>query len=337
MLIQKFNDAMQSASQVAQDAYLVHLRGALAILDAAHSSEPELAAYTITLDVLLSDPNFGVNPHLTNKFAQILGEAHFWLMCHARGTRLTRIPEAKNKKTPDFSATLSNQTIYFEVKTLSVVGGDAGIAGSLESSLEAYIDLEAQQRTGKLVAIAESEAQPYGDKVVRDKTVLGVINTLVEKARGNIKADQFAALNTFLVINLSVIPPLITEPKALRPAYPDNFMFPKAVTGDLWTLAFGKTGMPILGNPEFEGKACVEGIFDKIGILEEHDFVTGIIFMIHPWERSSELWGLFRSADVSKWNDANPDLLETLFSLTGKFWNDCGDTNGWQLQAQTGT
>lgn len=334
MLFKKFQTALASARIAAQDAYLVHLSCAVEAVDTKLAAEAELQAYASALSTLLDDSSFGVNPHLTNKFAQILGEAHFWVMCLERGLRLTRIPEVKGKKTPDFSATISNQSICFEVKTLSVVGGDTGIANALYSSLDAHMDLEAQQRAGARVAIATSEAQPYGDKVKRDQTLMSAINTLVEKTRGNIKADQFARRNTFLVINLSVIPPYVTEPKTLRPAYLDDYMFPKAVTGDLWTLAFGKVGMLILGIPEFEGKPCVEGTFDKVGILEDDEFsaVAGLIFMIHPWQRPSELWGLFRGADIRKWQDGEPALLEQILALTGKCWNDCGDTNGWQVQ-----
>lgn len=334
MLQKKFQNALANARTVAQDAYLPHLTNAVAAIDAKQEDESELQAYASKLGALLDDSSFGVNPHLTNKFAQILGEAHFWLMCLDKGLRLTRIPEVQNQKTPDFSASVGSQRIYFEVKTLSVVGGDAGIADALYSSLDAHIDLEAQQRAGARVAIATSEAQPYGNKVKHDQPLLSVINTLVEKARGNIKAEQFAMPNTFLVINLSIIPPFTTKPEALRPAYPNDYMFPKAVTGDLWTLAFGKTGMPILGTPEFEGKPCVEGLFDKVGILADQEFsaVAGLIFMIHPWQQSSELWGLFRGADRTQWEDGNPDLLQQLKALTGELWNDCGDTNGWQLQ-----
>jgi len=334
MLVKKFQDALANARVAAQDPYLVHLSGAVAAIDAKQTTEPELQVYASKLDSLLNDPSFGVNPHLTNKFAQILGEAHFWLLCIDKGLRLMRIPEVSNKKTPDFSASIGTQSFCFEVKTLSVVGGDAGVASALHSSLNAHIDLEAQQRAGARIAMATSEAQPYSDKIERDQPVLSIINTLLEKVRGNIKADQFAMPNTFLVINLSIIPPLLTEPKALRPAYPDDYMFSKAVTGDLWTVAFGTIGMPILGSPEFEGKPCVEGVFDRIGILADQEFsaVAGLLFMIHPWQRPSELWGLFRSVDLREWEDRNTELLTQIRALTGKFWNDCGDTNGWQLQ-----
>lgn len=333
MLIKKFNEALAKTSDVTRDPYLANLSGALVAVNAKLPTIPELTHYKKDLDTLMAHPNFGVSGLLTNEFAQKLGEAHFLVMCHEKGIALRRIPEEKNKKTPDFEAAFGSQSVFLEVKTLSVVGGASGISAAQESSLEANIKLEAQLNRGQRIATAISEAQPYADKVQRDQTVLGVANTLLEKARGNIKADQFGNPNTFLVLNLSVIPPLLTEPKVLRPAYPDDYQFPKAVTGDLWMVGFGNKGMLVLGNPEFEGKPCIEGIFDKIGILADTDFasVAGIIFMIHPLREPAQLWGLFRSKDWIDWNDNNPELLENLLCLTGKHWNDCGDRNGWQL------
>ncbi|QRI92998.1 hypothetical protein JQN63_14430 [Delftia lacustris] len=334
MLVEKFNKALADASSTAQDSYLVQLsRAVKAVNDKLHA-EPELQVFASKLSDLLDQPNFGVSPHLTNKFAQTLGEAHFWILSLGKGVPLTRIPEERNRKTPDFKYIKGDKPYFFEVKTLSVVGGDDGIAEALDSSLDAQIDLESQRKAGASVAMATSEAMPYGDKVGHDKPVSGTINTLLEKIRGNIKADQFANPNTFLVVNLSIIPPFTTEPKALRPAYPDDYQFPKAITGELWSVAFGQRGMPILGNPEFEGKPCVEEIFDKCGILMEEEYadVAGLLFMVHPWQRPSEIWGLFRSADVSAYQDSQSTLLEVAMDLTGELWNDCTDTNGWRLK-----
>jgi hypothetical protein len=333
LLVEKFNAALQKASVVATDPYLAKLGPALAAVEANLSVIPELNSYERALDALMANSNFGVDGSLTDKFAQTLGEAQFLVMCHDKGVALRKIPEEKNKKTPDFGATFGSQSVFFEVKTLSVVSGALGIAAAQESSLDANIDIEAQLKRGDRIAIGTSEAQPYANKVESDKTILGVSNTLLEKARGNVKADQFASPNTFLVLNLSVIPPLVTEPKALRPAYPDDYMFPKALTGELWTVAFGNKGMLVLGTPTFEGKPCVEGIFDKVGVLvdAEYDSVAGLIFMIHPLRGPSQLFGLFRGKDWTRWSDYNGELVENLLRLIGKNWNDCGDSNGWQL------
>lgn len=333
MLVKKFNAALQNASDVTQDPYLIKLDLALTAVEKNLSTIPELKSYEQDLDTLIMNPKFGVDGHLTDKFAQTLGEAQFLVMCKDKGVVLRRIPEEKDKKTPDFGATFGSQSVFFEVKTLSVVDGAIGIAAAQESSLDAKIDIEAQLKRGKCIAIGTSEVRPYANKVKDDKTILGVSNTLLEKARGNFKAEQFASQNTFLVLNLSVIPPLVKESKSLRPAYPDDYIFPKSVTGELWMVAFGGKGMLVFGTPGSEGEPCVEGIFDKVGVLAdaEYDSVAGLIFMIHPLNGPSQLFGLFRSKDWTRWNDDDPDLVENLLFLTDKNWNDCSDSNGWRL------
>lgn len=333
MLYQKFSTALNAARSVAANSYLTHLSEAVKAVENALPQQPALQGYVTDLANLLDKPNFALNPTLTNKFAQLLGEAHFSVLCHLKGLRLRRIPEEKDKKTPDFETAVSTETFFFEVKTLSVVGGDTGINDALESSLQAQLDIEAQLLKGEKVAIGISEAQPYGVKPYQQGRLSAVINTLIEKSRQNIKADQFASPNTFLVLNLSVITPSKTENFVLRPSYPDNYMFSKAVTGELWTLAFGQPQMLIQNTPEFEGKPCVEGLLTKLGILvdPDFDFVAGLVFMIHPWHRPSEIWALFRNRDWEKWNDDNSEMLSTLFALTGENWNDDKDNNGWRL------
>lgn len=333
LLIGKFNAALQDASTVTRDPYLAKLGSALATVEAAIQVIPELKSYAATLDSLMGEAGFGLNGKLTEKFAQTLGEAQFVVMCHEKGISLRRIPEEKSKKTPDFGATFGACEMFFEIKTLSVVNGAIGITDAQESSLDANIDIESQLKQGKRIAIGTSETNPYSNKVDRDKTILGVANTLLEKTRGNIKADQFANPNTFLVLNLSVIPPLVADPKALCPVYPDDYMFPKAVTGELWMVAFGNKGMLIFGTPEFEGNSCVEGVFEKVGILvdSEYNAVAGIIFMIHPLSGPFQLYGLFRSSDWADWQEQNPCLVNKVQTLVGRNWNDCRNSNGWQL------
>lgn len=333
MLVNKFNAALQKVSDITRDPYLAKLGSALAAVEAAVPAIPELKSYEAALVNLMVESEFGLNGILTERFSQTLGEAQFLVMCHGKCITLRRIPEEKDKKTPDFGAIFDACEVFFEVKTLSVVNGAFGIADAQESSLDANIDIERQLRQGARIAIGTSEVQPYANKVERDKTILGVTNSLLEKTRGNIKADQFSNPNTFLVLNLSVIPPLVTESKALCAVYPDTLMFPKVVTGELWMVAFGNKGMLILGTPEFEGKPCVEGIFDKVGVLADPEYssVAGIIFMVHPLGGTSQLFGLFRSDDWVNWQDHKPRLVESLQALVGKNWNDCLNSNSWQL------
>jgi hypothetical protein len=164
--------------------------------------------------------------------------------------------------------------------------------------------------------------------------MIAVIETLIEKTRQNIKRDQYPNETSFLVVNLSIIHPFSTDNYVLRPAYCDDNLFRKAVTGDLWMLAFGKPGMLIHGIPEFEGKPCIEGILDKCGILAdpEFDYIAGILLMVHPWQRPTEIWGLFSSQRHVLWRENNPNIIKMIRTLTGDNWNDDMDSNGWTLQ-----
>jgi hypothetical protein len=332
--VDEFKAALGHASDVSSNPYLVHLVDALRAVETAGAHDPVLTTYLAKLGGFISKSNFALDARLAEEFSQTLGEAHFYCMCLDKRVRLERVPEEANLKTPDFRYEVDGQELFFEVKTPSVVGGTRGLSNALQSNLDAKINLEQQLRSGKKIAMAESEAQPYGEKPCRDGTVRGVIAVLLEKARQNIKAGQFGKPNTFLVLNLSVIPPFRTEGKVLRPAYCDDYMFAKAVSGELWMLAFCRPGMLVHGIPEFEGKPCIEGTIDKEGLLVEHENIAGILFMIHPWRYPAELWALLRFVEFWKWVDTDSPVPATVRTLAGNQWNDDLDSNGWQLNVE---
>lgn len=329
----QFVKALQEANSIASNNYLTFLKDAVEQVENASSSDQLLAEYVKQLLDIAKLKNFSIDPDKTNEFSQLLGEAHFYLLCKNKGVILERVPEGA-EKTPDFK--LKDNDVYFEIKTLSVVTGSRGIQQSLDDSLESHIEIEDQLKKGKRIASSESVVQPYGEKPYQKGkgTITAVVETLIEKTRQNIKQGQYYNGNTFLVLNLSIIPPFRTDNYVLRPAYCDDYMFKKAVTGELWMLAFGRPGMTILGIPEFEGKPGVESIMDKTGILIDPDYenIAGILFMIHPWQREAETWGLYKYKSYSAWEEKNVTIIEVLSAITGDNWNDDKDTNGWRLQ-----
>ena len=334
-LYSQFIKALQSTVGLANNSYLTHLGGAVEKVSDVSQTDQVLSEYNQDLLAIVSGNNFALNPDKTNEFAQIIGEAHFYLLCKNVGVTLTRIKEG-NDKTPDFKFEMRD--MYFEVKTLSVVSGGSGIKKSLEDSLDAQIDIEDQLKQGKRIATGISVVQPYGEKPYQKGkgTITAVIETLIEKTSQNIKAGQFPNDKSFLVLNLSIIPPFRTENHVLRPAYCDDYIFKKAVSGELWMMAFANPGAPVLCTPEFEGKPCVESILQKVGILTDPDFdmVSGILFMVHPWQRATEIWGLYNYEKYASWCDTEPEIIETLMLVTKDNWNDDKDTNGRQLQGQ---
>lgn len=327
-----FTKALQSTIGLTNNSYLAFLKDAVEKVSDSSQKDQILSGYNQNLLKIVSENNFALNSDKTNEFAQLLGEAHFYLLCKNKGICLERIKEGDDK-TPDFR--FEAQDIYFEVKTLSVVSGSFGIRQSLEDSLDAQIDIENQLKKGKRVATGVSVVQPYGEKPYQQGkgTVTAVIETLIEKTRQNIKSGQFPNNKSFLVLNLSIIPPFRTENFVLRPAYCDDYMFRKAVSGELWMIAFAQPGAPILGIPEFEGKPCVESIMQKSGILNdpEYEYIAGILFMIHPWRKNTDIWGLYSYDKYITWEDNKPDVVKTILAITENNWNDDKDTNGWQL------
>ena len=331
MLSQKLTHALASASDVTRNFYLTRMGPALNEVENAASQSTNLSYYVEQLDALLDDPNFAVKPRLTNKFAQALGEAHFFVMCERAGAPLRRIPEIPNVKTPDFESIHPPGRLHYEVKTLSVVDGEIGVERSLAEALDAQIDIERQRDEGREIAIGESTVSPYAGKVHRDKILLGATQVLIEKARQNIKADQFARPNTFLVLNLSMLPPIEGNPRVLRPSYPESRLFPTSITGQLWAVGFGRPDMIVQSEPEFEGKPCVEGELAKLGILVDPDFepILGILFVVHNMNAPAQIWALFR--DVERLREGNPEVADEINKLAGTAWNDYRDHNGWQL------
>jgi hypothetical protein len=216
----RFTKALQTTIGLTNNSYLTFLSDAVEKVSDSSQEDQVLSEYNQNLLEILSENNFALNADKTNEFAQLLGEAHFYLLCKNKGVALKRIKEGADK-TPDFI--FEAQDMYFEVKTLSVVSGSSGIKKSLEDSLEAQIDIEDQLKRGKRIATGISVIQPYGEKPYQKgkRNITTVIETLIEKTRQNIKSGQFPNGKSFLVLNLSIIPPFRTENFVLRPAYCD--------------------------------------------------------------------------------------------------------------------
>jgi hypothetical protein len=156
-----FTKALQSTIGLTNNSYLAFLKDAVEKVSDSSKKDQILSGYNQNLLKIVSENNFALNSDKTNEFAQLLGEAHFYLLCKNKGICLERIKEGDDK-TPDFR--FEAQDIYFEVKTLSVVSGSSGIRQSLEDSLDAQIDIENQLKKGKRIATGVSVVQPYGEK-----------------------------------------------------------------------------------------------------------------------------------------------------------------------------
>lgn len=335
-LYESFCTVLASNREIASNGYLTLMAEHIKALEVARGENPLIDEYCGKLSEILARNNFSLNGDHTNDFIQTFGEAHFAYLCGRRGVRVKRVRELKGKKTPDFEVAEKCLEVKFEVKTLSVAGGGRGIDRDIEDNLNANISIERQVKTGKRIAFGESELQPYGEKVHGLRPQTELIYTLLEKARGNIKDGQYEDGKTFLVLNLCLIPPELTDPRTLRPVYWTDLPFITGVSGQLWMLGFCAKGMLVLGPPEFEGKACIEGFNEKEGILIDKAFdkVAGIIFVVYPMRGDAQMFGLFRSSDMEAWNVDGECVWDVLGPLVGDCWNDEFDVNGFECNGQ---
>lgn len=318
-------DKLLEGRKVAASTCLDLMLKYLQQIETASLSNSDLKSYVSEMHKLVKRKHFVHDGTLVNEFLQKFGEAHFMKMCLDHGINISKIPEGK-KKTPDFRFDSDDCSLFFEVKTLSVVGGDSGLNSNFYDAVRAQIEIEEQAARGEKVRIGLSEYRPYGDRKSDAPKI--VIDTLMSKVRQNVKSGQFNNDPTFLVLNLCMLPPLQTGPDCLRPYYHDDFMFSKSVSGELWMLAFASDGMLVMGCPEFEGKPCIQGLQTGVGILNDEEFenIAGILAMVYPLGNDASIYGLFRSKRQEDQKDCTVDVVG---KLVGDFWNDEQDTNSW--------
>lgn len=331
-LYKKFKEIKSQSRDTASSSYLARIDKYIQEIEDESEENPLLKKYCHELLGILDDNKSLIKGGKINDFMQKFGEAFFLLLCLRKGVTLDRVPE-QQKKTPDFKNLLEGKEVaHFEVKTLSVVNGDYNLNDDLENSLTTQIDINEQLNSGKRIAIGEMEISPYGS-LNGGKPITHVVKTLISKAKNNIKSGQYDYKNTFLVLNLAMLPSYSESVKGLCSSYIDDYLFQKPITGDLWMTGFARSGMIVHGNPDFEGKPCIEGIIDITGVLADESYqnIAGIIFVIYPLGSEVEIFGLFRHADFNRWNDEEKDLLTMLLSLVEHKWNDEEDSNTWKL------
>ncbi|MBK8059510.1 MAG: hypothetical protein IPK33_17130 [Gemmatimonadetes bacterium] len=344
-LIHDFDEATAKWNDTATSIFLSNLRHDVAFVDAHSSLSPDLGRRSAKLSAQLSKPSFAVDSEAINSFAQALAETQFLALCESRGVRLKALATRVGVGTADYSL-LNDPNFTFEVKALSVVDGARGIDRDLMQSLEAKGELDGLIMSGSTSAFVERETMAYKDKVRYDSQNKDHIDVLLEKARQNMKRDQFEAKRSFLVLNTSMLPVPWLRTEGLRPVNWRTRPSPHPVTGAMWMLAFGMAGMPVFSTPEFEGRAGIEGYFEKMGILEEFPYVAGVLFVRRRIDGELEVALLMKKevranlfdeatnqedGDEDVHNQVGDSIQQCLVSLCGVAWNDELDSNGWQL------
>ena len=324
LLKDRFKQVLQNSAEMGGNSYLTPLRPI--VDEVAEMGDAQIAGLIKRMNQVLLDKNTGLDAQQSEKFVQHLGEAHFYVVCKKHEIYLETLP-VRNKPTADFRYKSAND-VCFEVKTPSVHGGWRRINESINESFEGQIDLEEQLNKGEKIAITSQVIAPYGE-IDHSKRLTCLIGVLRKKLKQNLKKRQFLNEPTYLVCNLMMLPIYGRSfLNVLRPVYSSEGctkpMCP--VSGPLWMVAFSKPGMLVFSEPEFEGKPGIEGEIEKTGLLvdNEHDYVSGIVFVLHTLDKEPCVVALVKSEE---------DLISPVRELVGTRWNDGSDSNGYALQS----
>lgn len=325
-----FRSALAADGKLAPNHILRFLAATVESVAGFEGLDNAIDGYISRMSLIACTPNFALDRKLTCEFAQLLGEANFYCQCRDKRVSLVRVPESTEQR-PDFYHEASDS--YFEVKTLSVVDGELGVEAMLTDAMNTTIEAEDRLRRNGSVGIGIGVHQPYGKKPYRGGQGHrgAVVDTILEKIRGNLKVGQFPNERSFLVIDLCMLP-VISRPKdALRPAYCSEEDNHNILSGELWLTAFGVPGFPVFDAPEFEGRPTIANHFEKRGFLNDADygFIAGAIFALHSMSSPVRLLGLFRPEHLRQHDTA----CEALMAIVGHNWNDSNDSNGWKLQS----
>jgi hypothetical protein len=211
---------------------------------------------------------------------------------------------AKHGKTPDFS-TVWDPAVGLEVKTINVVDPqrtiDAAMDRGFESGYESLEKARAESaRTGRPgVGIVTGEFAPHGEGA----NPIDAVRQTSQKIKGNVKAGQYKARPTLLVVSLVRLG-VEQGWASLRQRLDVDEDCGEAPSGHLYAIAAHR-----LEDPYFDRSHKWFGVRDagpltEQGVLRDHEYIAGIVFLNTIWRRSGD-----------------SDAIEMGFRLYG-VWND---------------
>ncbi len=257
------------------------------------------------------------------------GEAKFYvLLKDSHGVQIEVLSERgmDARGGPDFRIMHQGQEFFAEVKSPVMLGGNPKYNSIMEQSLETKIAAEDQARqTGVGIKVQVIEPHQKNGKSCNQESVKLVIENLIQKFSQNYKSSQYARGDTVALIYLAAHNfPLFGCPieEKILAVHCDRVL-KVPISGELWSAAFGRKGMPVFCPPEPTRKPSIEGTLGEDGILHSYPDVKAICFYVEGFGQGpSDLAGLFRSEDRS--------IKDLVASLT-KIYNDDRNTETWRF------
>ncbi|MBN9319757.1 MAG: hypothetical protein J0I28_08755 [Caulobacterales bacterium] len=278
-------------------------RPVLDAIEAGAVSDPDLALIRRKILEKLAAYK-GVRHHAGfNQIFEAYSEGVIYLAARHRGVALTAISDGASKgKTPDF-ATKGAEPIGLEVKTINVLDPERTIDAAMEQGFEAgYAALEASRaeaaEKGVGVGFGIAEFAPHGDGANGKEAV----EQTIKKIRSNVKAGQYAARPTFLVVSLARLG-VRQHAAQLRRRLDIDEDCGVAPSGHLFAIAAAKLGDDYADYGHGWFGVRDTGPLTQAGILQDHDEIAGLVFLETEWSQTDK-----------------PDAIATGFRFNG-VWN----------------
>jgi hypothetical protein len=332
-LYEAYLPLIQSINEYGGNFTFIHIRKfVLDAIDNKALSDPSIASVRDKLNAKMRQWS-GLQDHRTfSEFFEAYFEGVFYLTALERQVALKSIPAGRNGgKTPDFT-TAEPPAINFEVKTINVADPNKTYDQSMIGGLDSHLEAAAEARQSGL-GIAARSISPHGTAKNRRE----VVEQVMSKIDSNVKAGQYEEAPTFLVVSLARTA-LHDDAKELRRSVPWQDQAESA-SGQLYSIAAHQLDEPFYFFPEWGEQIENLGTLNRAGLLRDHEFIAGIIFLAAKWGADDEgtvantfkLNGIWNSAWAAKNNSEATVAAKTIFNELCDAWNDMDDSQSAAL------
>jgi hypothetical protein len=264
-----------------------------------------------------------------SEFFETYYEGVFYLAAAHRGVSLRNIPAGKGKgNTPDFE-TIDEPPVNFEIKTIDLSDPERTYNKIMSEGLDAKLEAEAEAKSSGQGSAVRAIA-PHGDA----KNFQEVVEQVMKKIDSNIKAGQYSNAPTILVVS-TARSAIHARAENLRKWLPWPGLKEPA-SGQLFAIAAHEVDQPFFF-PADPWKMDNLGPLKRAGILRDHGFIAGLIFLVTEMSASNSqqsVHGVYALNGIwnADWERSNQfgqqatvrakEVFETLCDA----WNDTEDS-----------
>jgi hypothetical protein len=313
-------------------------RAVLDMVDAGADENPDLSRIRAKIREAIDAHQYKRDHQRFSAIFNAYSEAVVYFGLRARGVDVRVLPE-RDDKTPDF-LTRSVPAVGFELKTIDIHSPgetyDAAMDSGFESGYEALERARAAAKNNERgigIGMSSSSYAPHGEEAGPKDVMVQTIR----KIRGNIKAGQYKAQPTVLVVSLVRLG-VRDDGVELRRWQDEDEDFGGRANGHLCTIAAHQVGEPLWDYGRKRGPEPYDfGPLNEAGILLDHPFVAGIVFMETAWHetdspeilnRGIRFNGVWSSAWEANSAFSKEEKAEAkrCFARLCHFWNDTEDS-----------